>query len=64
MRLARINLKYQKEELQMKSHMMTAMPNDYDSVIVKFRGDLNCTKLVKLCKEVILQYRSLIKAAR
>jgi hypothetical protein len=43
MRLARINLKYQKDELQMKSHMMTAMSSDYQSVIVKFRGDLSET---------------------
>ena len=63
MRLARINLKYQKDKLQMKSHMMTAMSNDYESVIVKFRrGDLNNTTLVKLRKEVVLQYQSLIKA--
>ena len=55
MRLARINLKYQKDELQMKSHMMTAMSNDYEIIIVKFRGDLNNTTLVKLRKEVVLQ---------
>ena len=61
MQLARINLKYQKDELQMKSHMMTAMSNDYESVIIKFRGNLNDTMLVKLCKEVVLQYKSLIK---
>ena len=62
MRLARINLKYQKDKLQMKSHMMTVMSNDYESVIVKSRGDLNSnTTLVKLHKEVVLQYKSLIK---
>jgi hypothetical protein len=55
MRLARMNLKYQKDKLQMKSHMMTAMSNDYESVVVKFRGDLNDTTLVKLRKEVVLQ---------
>ena len=60
-RLARINLKYQKDELQMKSHMMTAMSNDDESVIIKFRGGLNDTMLVKLRKEVVLQYKSLIK---
>ena len=44
--------------------MMTAsMSNDYESVIIKFRGDLNDTTLVKLCKEeVVLQYKFLIKA--
>ena len=63
MRLPRINLKYKKDELQMKSHMMSAMSNDYESVIVKFRGDLNDTTLVKLRKEVVLQYKSLIKAS-
>ena len=60
MRLARINLKYQRDKLQMKSHMMTAMSNNYESVIIKFRGDLNDTMLVKLRKEVVLQYKSLI----
>ena len=62
MRLRRINVKYEKDELQMKSHMMTAMSKDYDSVIVKFRGDLNETSLVKLRKEVVLQFRTLVKA--
>ena len=47
----------------MMSRMMTAMSNDYESVIVKFRGDLNDTTLVKLRKEVVLQYKSLIKQA-
>ena len=47
----------------MKSHMMTATSNDYESIIIKFRGDLNNTMLVKLRKmEVVLQYKSLIKA--
>ena len=41
--------------------MMTAMSNDYESIIVKFRGDLNDTMLVKLRKEVVLQYKSQIK---
>lgn len=63
MRLRRINLKYEKDELQMKSHMMTAMSNDYDSVIVKFRGELNETPLAKLRKEVVLQYKTLMKAS-
>ena len=61
MRLARINLKYEKDDLQMKSHMMTAMSKDYDSVIVKFRGDLSDTPLAKLRKEVVLQFKALIK---
>ncbi|KAI2509464.1 hypothetical protein MHU86_4965 [Fragilaria crotonensis] len=49
MRLARISLKYEKDDLQMKSHMMTAMSKDYESVIVKFRGDLSNTPLAKSC---------------
>ena len=53
---------YEKDELQMKSHMMTAISKDYDSVVVKFRGDLNETSLVKLRKEVVLQFRALVKA--
>jgi Zinc knuckle len=61
MRLGRINLKYQKDELQLKSHMMAAMSDDYESVIVKFRGDLNETPLMKLRKEVVLQYKTIIK---
>ncbi|KAI2506458.1 hypothetical protein MHU86_7973 [Fragilaria crotonensis] len=61
MRLARINLKYEKDDLQMKSHIMTAMSKDYDSVIVKFRGDLSDTPLAKLRKEVVLQFKTLVK---
>jgi Zinc knuckle len=61
MRLARINLKYEKDNLQIKSHMMTAMSKDYDSVIVKFRGDLSDTPLAKLHKEVVLQFKALVK---
>ena len=62
MRLSRINLKYEKGDLQMKSHMMTAMLNDYDSVIVKFCGNLSKTPLAKLRKEVVLQFKTLVKA--
>jgi hypothetical protein len=51
MRLSRINLKYEKDDLQMKSHMMMAMSNDYDSVIVKFQGDVSKMPLAKLRKE-------------
>jgi hypothetical protein len=61
MRLARINLKYEKDDLQMKSHMMTSMSDDYRSVIINFRGDLNETSLAKLRKEVVLQFKALIK---
>ena len=46
----------------MKSHMMTAMlSNAYESIILKFRGDLNNTTLFKLRKEVVHQYKSHIK---
>ena len=45
----------------MKSNMMTAMSNDYESIVIKFRGDLNNTTLAKLRREVVLQYKFLIK---
>ena len=61
MRLARINAKYEKDDLQMKSHIMNSMSGDYETVIVKFRGELNETPLEKVKKEVILQYKSLLK---
>ncbi len=61
-RLSRINLKNEKHDPQMKSHMMTAMLNDYDSVIVKFRGNHSKTPLAKLRKEVVLQFKTLVKA--
>jgi hypothetical protein len=61
MRLARINLKYEKDNLQMKSHMMTSLSDDYQSIIIKFRGDLNETSLAKIRKEVVLQFKALIK---
>jgi Zinc knuckle len=40
---------------------MSAMSNDYESAIVKFRGDLQETPLVKLSKEIVLQYKTLVK---
>ncbi len=63
MGLARINLKYEKDDLKMKSHMMTSMLNDDQSVIIKFRGDLNKTSLAKLHKEVVPQFKGLIKGS-
>jgi len=63
MRIARINEKYENDELQMKSHIMSSMSSGYESVIVKFRGDLADTSLTKLKKEIVLQYKSLLKSA-
>ena len=61
MRIGRINAKYEKDELQMKSHIMNSMSTGYDPVIVKFRGELADTTLTKLRKEIVLQYKSLLK---
>ena len=61
MRIGRINTKYEKDELQMKSHIMNSMSTGYDPVIVKFRGELADTTLTKLRKEIVLQYKSLLK---
>ncbi len=40
---------------------MTSKLNDYQSVINKFRGDLNEMLLAKLRKEVVLEFKRLIK---
>ena len=41
---------------------MTSMLNDYQSIIIiKFRGDLNEMLLAKLRKEVVLEFKRLIK---
>jgi hypothetical protein len=61
MRIGRINTKYEKDELQMKSHIMNSMSTGYDPVIVKFRGELADTTLTKLHMEIVLQYKSLLK---
>jgi hypothetical protein len=61
MRIGRINTKYEKDELQMKSHIMNSMSTGYDPVIVKFHGELADIALIKLRKEIILQYKSLLK---
>ncbi|KAI2493888.1 PIF1-like helicase [Fragilaria crotonensis] len=61
MRIGRINAKYEKDELQMKSHIMNSMLTGYDPVIVKFRGELADTTLTKLRKEIVLQCKSLLK---
>ncbi|KAI2502225.1 hypothetical protein MHU86_12197 [Fragilaria crotonensis] len=64
MRIARINTKYELDDLQMKSHIMTSMSSGYDSVVVKYRGELAETPLVKLRKEIGLQYKTLLKATK
>ncbi|KAI2490451.1 hypothetical protein MHU86_24138 [Fragilaria crotonensis] len=40
---------------------MNAMSSGYDPVVVKFRGELAETSLTKLRKEIVLQYKSLVK---
>ncbi len=42
---------------------MASMSNDYQNVIIKFRGDLKETSLAKLRKEVVLQFKALIKGS-
>ncbi|KAI2504715.1 hypothetical protein MHU86_9732 [Fragilaria crotonensis] len=64
MRIARINTKYELDDLQMKSHIMTSMSSGYDSVVVKYRGELAETPLVKLRKEIGLQYKTLLKTTK
>jgi hypothetical protein len=46
----------------MKSHIMTSMSASYDPVVLKYRGELAETPLVKLKKEISLQYKALVKA--
>ena len=60
-RIGKINEKYEKDDLQMKSHIMNSMSGGYDPVIVKFRGELAETSLIKIRKEIVLQYKSLLK---
>ena len=64
MRIARINKKYEMDDLQMKSHIMTSMSSGYDSVVVKYRGELAETPLTKLRKEIGLQYKTLLKTTK
>jgi hypothetical protein len=45
----------------MKSHIMTSMSSGYDPVVLKYRGELAETPLVKLRKEITLQYKTLLK---
>ncbi|KAI2506319.1 hypothetical protein MHU86_8150 [Fragilaria crotonensis] len=61
MRIGRINVRYEKDDLQMKSHIMTSMSSGYDPVVLKYRGELAETPLVKLRKEITLQYKALLK---
>ena len=46
----------------MKSHIMTLMSNGFDPVVLKYRGKLATTSLVKLRKEIALQDQALVKA--
>jgi hypothetical protein len=51
MQLTWMNLKYQRDFLQVKSHMMTAvMTNDFESIIVMFR-DVNLASPLGLAAE-------------
>ena len=61
MRIGRINKKYEKDDLQMKSHIMTSMSSGYDPVVLKYRGELATTPIEKLRKEITLQYKALVK---
>ncbi|KAI2488753.1 hypothetical protein MHU86_25807 [Fragilaria crotonensis] len=49
--VGRINTKYEKDELQMKAHIMSAMSSGYDPVVVKFRSELAETLLTKLSQK-------------
>ena len=60
-RLGRINERYKMDDLQMRAHIMNSMSRGYDTVVVKFRGELADTSLDKLQKEVCLQYKWLQK---
>jgi hypothetical protein len=64
MRIARINVRYEKDDLQMKSHIMTSMSSGYDPVVLKYHGELAETPLVKLRKEITLQYKTLLKTVQ
>jgi hypothetical protein len=64
MRIARINKKYELDDLQMKSHIMRSMSSGYDSVVVKYRVELAETPLMKLRKEIGLQYKALLKTTK
>ena len=46
----------------MKSHIMTSTSSGYDPVVLKYRGELAVTLLMKLRKEITLQYKALVKA--
>jgi hypothetical protein len=62
-RIGRINKKYEKDDLQMKNHIMTSMSSGYDParrVEVQRRAGDN--PLAKLRKEITLQYKALAKA--
>ena len=60
-RLSRINPHYRLDDLQLKSHILNSMSKGYDTVVVKFRGELADISLEKLQKEVGLQYKWLLK---
>ena len=63
-RLSRINSHFQLDELQLKAHIMNSMSKGYEPVVVKFRGELADISLDKLQKEVVLQYKWLLKNSK
>ena len=60
-RIQRINSAYAKQEMQMKSHIISNMTDDYEPVTIKFRGELQNIPIEKLKKEICLQYQHLLK---
>jgi hypothetical protein len=54
--MAQIDLKYRTQEMQIKSHIICNLSHDYESVIIKFRGEIADTPLEKIKKEITLQY--------
>lgn len=60
-RMARIDPRYMKQEMQIKSHIICNLSQEYESVIIKFRGEIADTPLEKIKKEITLHYDYLLK---
>jgi hypothetical protein len=59
--MAQIDPKYMMQEMQIKSHVIFNLSHDYESVIIKFRGEIADTPLEKIKKEITLHYDYLLK---
>jgi hypothetical protein len=63
-RLAAVNVKYEKDELQMKIHVINNMPEEFSGIKKKFRRALTSTTMEDIKAEISSEHKDLIKEGK